>query len=214
MLTCVGVFLGLTMGMNLAYSTSIEIVVEGQLALDDDDWSYNLKGAQIEICYMADSTDTPTEIESFSGGITSVFDVFLMTVNVTNRPGGADDLLNLSNVTNDPMACNFFNGRNDEFWFDSRPFPVPSEGMELDVGGWGMDFGSQDFFPGTGPVADLSFLLGLEQNWTFAQDSVLGVGVDNYVQYSINNLTVSIIPEPATMLLLGLGGMFLRSRKF
>ena len=40
-----------------------------------------------------------------------------------------------------------------------------------------------------------------------------GASGDATVDYNIDNIAIEQIPEPATLLLLGLGGLFLRKRK-
>jgi hypothetical protein len=200
------------MKISLAYASPVEVVIEGQL-LSTAQWdSYELNGAYIEVRYAANSTDTPTSIATSDVAVTSIFDVFLMTVSITNRPGGADDLLNASEWC-DPMAGNYFPSysENDSFWFDSRPFNLP-DGLTFDVSAWGIDFGSKEYFPGTEPVADLSFLLDPGQNWTL--DGMLFVELDGGLGfYQANNLSITIVPEPTTVLLITLGSMMLRRRK-
>ena len=198
--------------VNLAIAVPLEVVMKGQLFSTNQGDSFQLNDAHIEVRYSADSADIPTSTASSGVSATSIFDVFLMTVSITGRPYGADYLLNAI-AQCDPMANNSFPSysENDSLWFDSRDFTLP-DGMGFDVSAWGIDFGSKEYFTGTEPVADLSFLLNPGQGWSLA--GVPCVEVDNLSSvYRINNPSITITPEPASLLLFALGGLVLRKRR-
>ncbi len=196
-------------------ATLIGFVLEGQLQATQADYG-QLDGARIRLSYTADSQATPTNTRSFSGGVTSFFDVFTMTCQITDRPDGADDILNLS-VKNDPMAINFFESQsdNDRFTFDSRTWMLPMgdwDEIELDVSSWGIEFSTNGFFGGTDAVPDLTFLDGMNANdWVVRRYPEI-TEESSGDEYSISEISLTFVPEPATIGLLMVGGILLRKR--
>lgn len=177
-------------GAGLAHAAPIVVVVEGELSADAGD-SHNLDGAHIEITYEADTTDTYTSTGSGTNYVSSYFfDIVVMTVSITDRPGGASDLLN----ANEPSYTQIFNrfppgSTNDEFVFSDGSCYLP-EGPLCDVWGLYFDLGSQDFFPGTEPVADLSFIDSLD--WGSAEVGSIEIGAIDF--YSIINYSITTNP--------------------
>lgn len=194
----------------------VKVIVEGQLEAANDDYC-NLDGAMIEVTYVADSTVPPAAIHSYSEVTFSIFDV-LATCNITNRPSGTEALLNLTYVT-DLDADNWFspNLSNDAFEFNDCHWTIiEEEDIFLYVSVWKVDCGSQEFFSGTSAVDDLSFLFDLEQPWSIDYFPVVNVQNSGHTMewgYSMNNVSITFIPEPTTISLLALGAILAGRKK-
>ncbi len=203
----------LAMLVGLAHAHPFVLVQEGDLTETGGGSDYfNLEGTHIVIRYEAETTDTYTSTWSGSGMVSSDFyDVIEMTVSITGRPGGASDLLNANEPSYSQVANVFPPGiPNDWIEVGSGSFYLP-EGDDLNISGLYFDLGSQNYFPGTGAVGDLSFLDSV--NWSSAVPS--GIEVDPATMmtfYSITNFSLAVNPE--LFLLAPNGGESIMNRDF
>ena len=190
-----------------ANASPFQVVATGQLHIQSGTDEHDLEGAMISIVYGADTTDTQTRTKTFTDRTLSEFDVFSMTVEITGRPNAAPDVTSTL-LMNDPIAENWFPPatKNDNFGFDSRIFRNLIFPEELLISFWLIDLGSQTFFPGTGFVSDLSFFSSLGPILTPERPPELIVepGPVSHKVYDIENLSVTLVPEPSTLTLAAL----------
>ncbi|HEY6564807.1 MAG TPA: hypothetical protein VIY86_09945, partial [Pirellulaceae bacterium] len=160
-----------------------------------------LQGALLTIRNEADTANTATKVGVVDGRAYSYFDVFTMRVDITERPHAAPDILGLT-TTNDPILGNTFPPSldHDDFVFDSRSFHGVLGNLELDVDIFGIDFGSQSFFPGMQPVTDLGAFESLVGT-SLASLPYGGVTVASgpNVEYDLVGTQIMVLPEPGLM---------------
>jgi len=147
------------------------------------------------------------------------------------------------NAETDPLDVDWPGKTNDDQWlrtygsqsvtpkafqisFDTVPITGMSGDFHVFEATEGADFVVKAYDSSYGNrYAPNSSALVAEQSWDFGTGSgvfdidfsssvsLLVCSDDGWYDIAIDNLTVTPIPEPATLLLLGLGGLFLRRRK-
>jgi hypothetical protein len=174
-----------------AYGFPFKIEVVGVLQYNGPSDDYALDGADIYIKYSADTDDTATGSGTLPGIAASEFDVFAMEVLITNRPGSYDDIQ--ESLTNILFAYNHFlpETENDQIAFDTRGALVVTDpsNFTMTITPCEFDFGSQDFFPGTAIVEDLSFFSRLDPTLVFGEIPEVEYSFPAIYTYEIVNAT-------------------------
>jgi hypothetical protein len=184
----------------MSIAEPVEILLSGVLNADGTD-SDNLDGSLIQVSYQADSTDT---LATGDGGgpffHTRTFG-FNVSLDITSRPGGYEDLHGAWSDIGVRMLNNFTSsGENDgvRFYRAGGGDVLPEDVLFVDV--WDIDFGTDSIFPDREdlprspyPPEDLSFFLTLDQDFTKYVISISDVYTSNngLTFYSINNLTIT-----------------------
>ena len=171
-----------------------------------------LNGSTVRITLFADTTDAPVSTSSAPGSTQARFHPSSGLLEFTNRPAGSPDLA--IGYTPDLVTANEFAPSLAPDAFSIAPGSTQGvTGGTFLVPGFGVAFLDGSFFPGIGAAALPLFTAadlapGVTLNGVFTD-------VPRASTYPLSGafLSVAIVPEPATALLLALGLAALAARR-
>ncbi len=202
----------------IAYSTPISIEINATIDRSGDTWG--LDGASVRLVFSGDTTLTPFKQYSYSDSASALFTGLTYSLDITGNTIGSSnpdqfnltDLTGLSGSANIDVSNEFSSSLlNDSFGL--QPGIIQYNEYHFQWNWLNMvGLGSNSVIPGSDPVGDLEFLTSVIAGSISLADDIPDHFYVHGADYKLINADVTIdvgqsspVPEPATMILFGIG---------